>query len=362
MRIELGAFPASRLFPTPILATTELINAWLRDSAHPETDVEAVFLHSRSSQRRRRPMAYGPSKRPSVDRDEPITPTQSANTPPPPGCQRDRRVREGRTARGATRSPEARNRHEPPLDLQQRKAFHSGAVWWSPCKLREARFRQLVKEKEKEKELLDKIELKEAKENNRIYQLKIKEAARAAREEAKKVRDEAKAVKAAELDAKRRDRDAAKAIQQPQSGKRKASKPAAKQQPKKRRVGGAGGGTLAEVAAPAPHQQPPDAAGPSILRQNIDRQSCRATSIDQYTGKSRDNSYCTWLRSLNFAVVAILVGVRHAIMGITRTDTLPAKPGMAHHESNAINESTRSDARSTQKTTVDYDGILPELA
>ncbi|KAF7569826.1 Trichoplein multi-domain protein [Pyrenophora tritici-repentis] len=145
-----------------------------------------------------------------------------------------------------------RNRHEPPLDLQQRKAFHSGAVWWSPCKLREARFRQLVKEKEKEKELLDKIELKEAKENNRIYQLKIKEAARAAREEAKKVRDEAKAVKAAELDAKRRDRDAAKAIQQPQSGKRKASKPAAKQQPKKRRVGGAGGGTLAEVAAPAP--------------------------------------------------------------------------------------------------------------
>ncbi|KAL7780651.1 hypothetical protein CFE70_010676 [Pyrenophora teres f. teres 0-1] len=56
----------------------ELINAWLRDSAHPETDVEAVFLHSRSSQRRRRPMAYGPSKRPSVDRDEPITPTQSA--------------------------------------------------------------------------------------------------------------------------------------------------------------------------------------------------------------------------------------------------------------------------------------------
>ncbi|KAI1684663.1 hypothetical protein KJE20_04947 [Pyrenophora tritici-repentis] len=89
-----------------------------------------------------------------------------------------------------------RNRHEPPLDLQQRKA-------------------QLVKEKEKEKELLDKIELKEAKENNRIYQLKIKEAARAAREEAKKVRDEAKAVKAAELDAKRRDRDAAKAIQQP---------------------------------------------------------------------------------------------------------------------------------------------------
>ncbi|KAF7568929.1 Trichoplein multi-domain protein [Pyrenophora tritici-repentis] len=130
--------------------------------------------------------------------------------------------------------------------LHQRKAFHSGAVWWSPCKLREARFRQLVKEKEKEKELLDKIELKEAKENNRIYQLKIKEAARAAREEAKKVRDEAKAVKAAELDAKRRDRDAAKAIQQPQSGKRKASKPAAKQQPKKRRVGGAGGGTLAE--------------------------------------------------------------------------------------------------------------------
>ncbi|CAE7021346.1 hypothetical protein PTTW11_03244 [Pyrenophora teres f. teres] len=331
MRIELlGSLALSPppVFSPPILATTELINAWLRDSAHPETDVEAVFLHSRSSQRRRRPMAYGPSKRPSVDRDEPITPTQSALqhylqashgllakhalkafkatgiapidpevvlkkfrkstlTAPPPlvnvskatitnlinqaydpssiaannlseillRLQAAKEIAEYekdalRAALHVHQKP--RNRHEPPLDLQQRKAFHSGAVWWSPCKLREARFRQLVKEKEKEKELLDKIELKEAKENNRIYQLKIKEAARAAREEAKKVRDEAKAVKAAELDAKRRDRDAAKAIQQPQSGKRKASKPAAKQQPKKRRVGGAGGGTLAEVAAPAP--------------------------------------------------------------------------------------------------------------
>ncbi|KAG9381603.1 hypothetical protein A1F94_007257 [Pyrenophora tritici-repentis] len=94
-------------------------------------------------------------------------------------------------------------------------------------------------------------EVERGKENNRIYQLKIKEAARAAREEAKKVRDEAKAVKAAELDAKRRDRDAAKAIQQPQSGKRKASSPL-QSNSQKRRVGGAGGGTLAEVAAPAP--------------------------------------------------------------------------------------------------------------
>ncbi|KAG9377621.1 hypothetical protein A1F94_012024 [Pyrenophora tritici-repentis] len=92
-----------------------------------------------------------------------------------------------------------RNRHEPPPRSTAAKSVL---------------FRGM-KEKEKEKELLDKIELKEAKENNRIYQLKIKEAARAAREEAKKVRDEAKAVKAAELDAKRRDRDAAKAIQQP---------------------------------------------------------------------------------------------------------------------------------------------------
>jgi hypothetical protein len=71
-------FPASRLFPTPILATTELINAWLRDSAHLKSDAEAVFSHSRPSKRRRRPMARDPSKRPRVDRDEPITPIQSA--------------------------------------------------------------------------------------------------------------------------------------------------------------------------------------------------------------------------------------------------------------------------------------------
>ncbi|KAF2843932.1 hypothetical protein T440DRAFT_79610 [Plenodomus tracheiphilus IPT5] len=147
-----------------------------------------------------------------------------------------------------------RNVQQPPLDLQQRKEYYGGAVWWSPRKLREARFRQMVKEKEKEKEqeLLSKIELKEAREQSRLYVLKMKMAAKEARDNAKKKREEEKVVKAAGREAQKRDRDSRKAVKVAQSGKRKVSKPAAKPQPKKRRVGGAAGGVAAEVAAPAP--------------------------------------------------------------------------------------------------------------
>ncbi|KAF2866020.1 hypothetical protein BDV95DRAFT_612259 [Massariosphaeria phaeospora] len=72
---------------TPVLATTERINVWLRDSANPESDAEAAFSHPRPSKRRRhsdscpcpmeRSRPHSPSKRPRID--EPITPTQSAS-------------------------------------------------------------------------------------------------------------------------------------------------------------------------------------------------------------------------------------------------------------------------------------------
>ncbi|KAF1969096.1 hypothetical protein BU23DRAFT_378764, partial [Bimuria novae-zelandiae CBS 107.79] len=47
-----------------------------------------------------------------------------------------------------------------PLDLQQRKEYHSGAVFWSPRKLREARVRESVMDKEKEKVELEKAHKK----------------------------------------------------------------------------------------------------------------------------------------------------------------------------------------------------------
>jgi hypothetical protein len=36
------------------------------------------------------------------------------------------------------------------LDLQQRKEYHGGAVLWSPCKLREARVRERLKQRNAE--------------------------------------------------------------------------------------------------------------------------------------------------------------------------------------------------------------------
>jgi hypothetical protein len=41
-----------------------------------------------------------------------------------------------------------RSKRGKPLDLQQRKEYHDGAIFWSPSKVREARFRESVKQQE----------------------------------------------------------------------------------------------------------------------------------------------------------------------------------------------------------------------
>ncbi|KAF1849560.1 uncharacterized protein K460DRAFT_278661, partial [Cucurbitaria berberidis CBS 394.84] len=78
-----------RLCSPPVLTTTERIDAWLRNSANTESDAEAALPNPRPSKRRRHsdlcpyPMeqlrSQSPSKRPRVECDEPITPTQSAS-------------------------------------------------------------------------------------------------------------------------------------------------------------------------------------------------------------------------------------------------------------------------------------------
>lgn len=72
-----------------LLTTTERVNAWLRNSANSESDTEAALSHPRPSKRRRhsdvcpcpmeRSRPQSPFKRPRVECDEPITPTQSAS-------------------------------------------------------------------------------------------------------------------------------------------------------------------------------------------------------------------------------------------------------------------------------------------
>jgi hypothetical protein len=74
-----------RFCSPPVLTATERINAWLRDSANPESDAEVTLSHP--SKRRRhsdlcpmeRSRPQSPPKRPRVECDEPITPNQSAS-------------------------------------------------------------------------------------------------------------------------------------------------------------------------------------------------------------------------------------------------------------------------------------------
>jgi hypothetical protein len=82
------------------------------------------------------------------------------------------------------------------LDLQQREEFHGGAVFWSPRKIREARAREVVKEKEAHELRLQKANDKELKAAATLYKQKIQEERRIARERAKVVREKERATRA----------------------------------------------------------------------------------------------------------------------------------------------------------------------
>jgi hypothetical protein len=67
---------------------------------------------------------------------------------------------------GLTRALEAKKKHKTKsntIDLQQRKEYHGGAVFWSPRKLREARARQATKQDEDERQRLQKTHDRELK-------------------------------------------------------------------------------------------------------------------------------------------------------------------------------------------------------
>lgn len=51
-------------------------------------------------------------------------------------------------------------KHSKPLDLQQRQEYHSGAVFWSPRKIREARARERVEQQEEHEQQLAKANKK----------------------------------------------------------------------------------------------------------------------------------------------------------------------------------------------------------
>jgi hypothetical protein len=138
------------------------------------------------------------------------------------------------------------------LDLQINRDSHTRALLLSPRTIRHASDRLRQQEREAEEEALNKLRTKELKAEAKRVREEQTRIAQVERERLKKVREEEKAAKAAQVIKDREARNTQKAIQTSQRGKRKASKPAAKPQPKKRRVGGAARAAVVEVPAPAP--------------------------------------------------------------------------------------------------------------
>lgn len=151
----------------------------------------------------------------------------------------------------ATQNPSKKKRGA--LDLQQKKSGRSEALLYSPSKVRDARQRNRLNETKRLEEEVAKHHRREEKAattlRNKLERERRSVAYTARLEASKKKRAE----EAAERQRKQQERDAAKAIQLPQLGKRKASnKPQKKPQKKQRRSAGAARGVVVEEPALTP--------------------------------------------------------------------------------------------------------------
>jgi hypothetical protein len=141
-----------------------------------------------------------------------------------------------------------------PLDLQQRKEYHGGAVIWSPRKVREARARQVIKERDEEEEKQKKAERAKVRAANKLLKEKLdrqKQERRVEREKAKAAKEKEKADRVAERDRQREAQNAKKPIKLSQRGKRKALQPLEQNIKRKKQVVDAVGGEEALGVASA---------------------------------------------------------------------------------------------------------------
>ncbi|KAF1828830.1 hypothetical protein BDW02DRAFT_511381, partial [Decorospora gaudefroyi] len=74
------------------------------------------------------------------------------------------------------------------LDLQQRKEYHGGAIFWSPRMLREARAREAVKKDDAEQQLLQKTRDRDLKAAATLYKKQQSKAAKVAQQHTKEER------------------------------------------------------------------------------------------------------------------------------------------------------------------------------
>ncbi|KAI1528870.1 hypothetical protein PtrSN001C_009280 [Pyrenophora tritici-repentis] len=84
------------------------------------------------------------------------------------------------------------------LDLQQRQEYHGGSVFWSPRKLREARAREAVRERDQTEEKLQKAWAKKQRKEAQLQRQVELEEKRVERQRLKEMREVKRAEKAAE--------------------------------------------------------------------------------------------------------------------------------------------------------------------
>jgi hypothetical protein len=109
------------------------------------------------------------------------------------------------------------------LDLQKRKAHHYKPLFWSPCKVREARFRARVNEQQQLEEEAEKADRELARASTALRNKLEKERRSKAYKEKLENAKVKRAQEAAERACKQKERDAQKSIQLPKAGKHKAS-------------------------------------------------------------------------------------------------------------------------------------------
>ena len=160
---------------------------------------------------------------------------------------------ENQGLREALANQSKRSKKKKVLDVQQRKEYWGGAVFYSPRKVAEAEWRERIKAHNKEGERLRKQTAKELCDLNRLLNMKLKEqrAERGAKCQADAA--EKKAKKEAERARKAEERNTKKPSTTTQLGKRKASQSLA---PKAKRVRRSGVVAEGAVGGEASHDAP----------------------------------------------------------------------------------------------------------
>jgi hypothetical protein len=180
---------------------------------------------------------------------------------------------ENKNLRKAVLNKKKRSKKSEPLDLQLRKEHHNKPLFFSPRKVREARYRNKVNEGEKLEEEAAKSDRQQKRANtalqNKLDKERKSKAWREKQEESKRKKAEAEA----EKQRKKEERDAAKAIQSPQLGKRKISQEAAAEPRKKQKPVGDAVGAVSGVAAAPRAPSPPFML--QIVVKYTDKEDCR---------------------------------------------------------------------------------------